>query len=178
MRILLVFGPLLLMILAEVGAATLTGRVLRVSDGDTLVVLGPGGAHYTVDLAGAVAPRPDQPYGEAARQRLNERAAGRFVVVDYRDRRDASHLVGRAMVGRQDLGLDQISSGLAWYREVDSSILSSKEQETYKKAMEQARRVRRGLWHIEDPTPPWRERQQFRCIPPSQWPPGPPGQDE
>ena len=41
-------------------AGTLPGRMLWVTDGDTLVVLGPGNAHHKVRLTSIDAPELDQ----------------------------------------------------------------------------------------------------------------------
>ena len=61
MRITLLFILLLTHSLDQAGV--LTGRVVRVTDGDTIVVLGPGNAQHKVRLQGIDAPERGQAYG-------------------------------------------------------------------------------------------------------------------
>jgi endonuclease YncB( thermonuclease family) len=59
--------------LAVCGAAnaeTLTGKVVRVVDGDTIVVLGTQKTQHRVRLGGIDAPERRQPYGKTSTERL------------------------------------------------------------------------------------------------------------
>jgi len=96
-------------------AATLPGRVLWVTDGDTLTVLGPGNAQYRVRLAGIDAPEQRQPYGHKSTEHLSDLVAGRFVVVSWEKRDRYKRRVGKALVTDQDVGLEQVQGGLAWH---------------------------------------------------------------
>lgn len=68
---------LLLLILAPAVQATLTGRVVRVIDGDTVVVLTAPATEVRIRLAGIDAPEKGQPFGQRSRQFLASRVAGR-----------------------------------------------------------------------------------------------------
>lgn len=68
---------LLLLILTPAVQATLTGRMVRVIDGDTVGVLAAPATEVRIRLAGIDAPEKGQPYGQRARQFLASRVAGR-----------------------------------------------------------------------------------------------------
>jgi endonuclease YncB( thermonuclease family) len=83
--------PSLVLFVAQFShAATLTGRVIRVADGDTITILDNNKVQYRIRLAGIDAPERKQPYGNKSRQNLSDHVAGRYVVVEYnkRDRYD------------------------------------------------------------------------------------------
>jgi endonuclease YncB( thermonuclease family) len=68
-------------------AADLLGRVVGVSDGDTITVLDTNHFDHRIRLAGIDAPEKSQPLGERAKQSLWRADYGRDVRVEW-DRRD------------------------------------------------------------------------------------------
>jgi len=143
-----------LWILSAAGA-TLPGRVLRVIDGDTLVVLGPGNAQHEVRLAGIDAPELDQRYGQASKDHLSRRVAGRFVVVDWNKRDYYERLVGKVLLAEQDAGLAQVRAGLAWHDTRHHGEQTRTDRVRYARAEEEAQNAKRGLWADANPIPPW-----------------------
>ncbi|MDX1375545.1 MAG: thermonuclease family protein, partial [Burkholderiales bacterium] len=71
---------------APAPAATLLGRVVGVSDGDTITVLGADRARERVRLAGIDAPESRQAFGAAARRGLAGLVFGAEVRVEYAKR--------------------------------------------------------------------------------------------
>ena len=67
-------------------AATLTGKVVKVADGDTITIL-VGTEQHRVRLQGIDAPERKQPYGKASGRSLSALVAGKQVRVEY-DKRD------------------------------------------------------------------------------------------
>jgi endonuclease YncB( thermonuclease family) len=135
----------------------LPGRVLRVIDGDSLVLDVRGGI-YQVELTGIDAPEPDQPWGEAAAYRLNATLTGVFVVVDARASAAVPHgiVYGSVVFKGRDVALDMLHDGLAW-----STIPVDPQQTSphpYNEAQRQAQDAHRGLWSDPDPIPPWEWR--------------------
>jgi len=113
MRLLIVI--LLAFPLAAASAATLTGRTVRVTDGDTIVILSEGNAQHKIRLQGIDAPERKQAFGKLSKEHLSESVAGRFVVVEYDKKGRYGRIVGKVLVGGQDVCLAQISAGLAWH---------------------------------------------------------------
>lgn len=81
MRILVII--LLALQIGQTSAATLPGRVVRVTDGDTIVVLAEGNVQHKIRLQGIDAPERGQAYGTKSKEHLSELVAGQFVTVEY-----------------------------------------------------------------------------------------------
>jgi len=83
-------GPLL--------AAELTGKVVGISDGDTLTLLVPDGARFKqvkVRLGEIDTPESKQPYGQRAKQALSDLAFGKQARVVVQDTDRFGRTVGR-----------------------------------------------------------------------------------
>ena len=136
----------------------LPGRVLHVLDGDSLIIDVRGG-QYRVELAGVDAPELNQPWGQAARDWLEQALAGRFVVVRSSDFSPDGQIHGRLLFKNRDPGTDLLYQGLAWCApQPDSKAVT--ESREYLDAQKDARAARRGLWSDAGPVPPWEWRRQ------------------
>ncbi len=67
-------------------AATITGKVVKVSDGDTVHVLDAHRKLHKIRLAGIDAPETGQAYGRKAKNRLLQLVAGELVEVEWNKR--------------------------------------------------------------------------------------------
>jgi len=160
MRITLLF--ILLITHCLVQAGTLTGRVVRVTDGDTIVVLGPGNAQHKVRLQGIDAPERGQAYGTKSKEHLSDSVAGKFVVVEYSKRDRYERILGKVLLGGEDMNLEQIEAGLAWHYKKYQNEQTTVDRVKYSDAEREARMERHGLWHDANPVPPWEYRQAKR----------------
>ena len=142
----LLAGPLL--------AAEYTGRVVGVSDGDTLTLLVPDGASFKqikVRLGEIDTPERKQPYGTRAQQTLSDLAYNQQARVVVQDTDRYGRTVGRVYVGSVDVNAEMIRQGAAWaYRQYlkDQSLL---------KLEADAKAAKRGLWGLPEAErcPPW-----------------------
>ena len=155
------------------GAATLEGRVVRVTDGDTIVVLDQTKQQHKIRLAGIDAPESTQPYGQASRKHLAELVADKEVAVEWNKRDKYGRIVGKVMVASPDACpgarpecaktldacLAQITSGLAWHFKRYQSEQSGQDRHRYAFAETEARAKRAGLWREASPIPPWEWRK-------------------
>ena len=162
LRVVILFLVLTLVSGSPAAGNQIPGRVLRVIDGDSLVLDVRGGL-YQIDLAGIDAPELNQPWGHTAGDHLRRLLGGAFVVVDTQATR-GSQLLGAIRFKDRDIGLQLIDAGLAW-------SLYSKEPDRggpiatphpYALAEREARDARRGLWSDDDPIPPWQWRRPDR----------------
>jgi endonuclease YncB( thermonuclease family) len=71
---------LLVVIYAPVFADTLTGKAVKVADGDTIIVL-EDDIQHRIRPQGIDAPEKGQPYGDASRKHLASLIAGKEVTV-------------------------------------------------------------------------------------------------
>jgi endonuclease YncB( thermonuclease family) len=143
----------------SVSAETLTGRVVGVTDGDTLTVQVAGRQQVKVRLAEIDAPEHDQPFGQRSQQGLAELALDGLATVAVRKIDDYGRIVGTVTVGGVDVEAEQVRRGLAWvYRHYrDDARLLALEAE--------AKAARRGLWADANPIPPWDWRHGTTAAP-------------
>jgi micrococcal nuclease len=134
---------------APARAEDFTGRVVGVSDGDTLTVLR-GRTPVKIRLHGIDAPEAGQDFGTRAKQAASELAFGKVVTVQPRD----TDRYGRT------LNHELVRSGFAWWYQKYASGDTTLEQ-----LEAEARATRRGLWSQASPIPPWDWRRHVGLSP-------------
>ncbi|WP_240184600.1 thermonuclease family protein [Enterobacter roggenkampii] len=77
---------LILFVVAFSASADISGRILRVLDGDTVKMLEPGNQLTRIRLAGIDAPEKSQPFGQRSRQELSSMVAQQHVTVTGSDK--------------------------------------------------------------------------------------------
>ena len=135
----------LLLVALPALSGTVSGRVVGVSDGDTLTVLDPGNVQHKIRLKGLDAPEKGQPFGQAAKRRLSDLAFGQTVTVETSGRPDKyGREVGTVYANGRDVNAEMVSSGYAWaYTDATYSGLEA-----------DARTARLGLWADPNPEKP------------------------
>ena len=149
--------PLLLLLITFPAPAETVheGKVVRIVDGDTLVLLVDEKQHK-IRLSDIDTPERKQPFGTRAKQALSELAFGKQarvveVTVDRYGR-----IVGRVYVNEIDVNRELVSQGYAWVYRKYSNDAELLELET--QAMEKGL----GLWTDPNPIPPWEWRRGRR----------------
>ncbi len=131
------------------------GRVVAVTDGDTLTMLDGRKQQIKVRLAEIDTPESAQPYGTRAKQELSRLVHGKTVTVKVQDIDRYGRTVGRVYVGELDVNAEMVKLGAAWvYRKYAS------DQSLY--ALEkQAKQKRAGIWNLPEAEqiPPWEWRK-------------------
>lgn len=141
-------------------AKDITGRVVAISDGDTLTVLDASKTQHKIRLAGIDAPEKAQPFGTRSRQALSEHVFSKDVTVLVVDVDRYKRVVGIVMHGGKDINQRMVAEGHAWvYRQFLKNLPSGK-PEAYLEAEQRAKATRAGLWVDKDPTPPWEWRRK------------------
>ena len=163
------FRPLLLcLILLSLPAHAdpmpiITGRVISVADGNTIIVLTSDNQQVRVRLYGIYCPERDQPFGNRARQATAEAVQGETVDVLPIEIDSYGSTVGLVTVGGANgisVNAMLLHKGLAWvypqYCRWGNVCMSFQKKEIG------ARENRVGLWSDENPNPPWEWRKQKR----------------
>lgn len=143
-------------------AETLQGRVISISDGDTIAVLDQNKVVHKVRLSGIDAPEKKQAFGTASKDSLASIVFGKTVVIDYQKRDRYGRLIGKVSVGVVDANMEQLNRGMAWWYRDYADEQPPTERQAYERAEDDARAFKRGLWRDNGPVPPWRWRAQAR----------------
>ena len=151
--------PLFLLLLSA-SAAEHRGRIVGITDGDTLTFL-EGTTPLKVRLHGVDAPEMGQAYGRKAKQALSAIAHGKSAVLHSTGSDRYGRITGTVLVDGRSVGLQLIEQGLAhWYSKYSGD-------RTLRDAEKAARAARRGLWsqtHVQTPAE-WRAgRKRARAL--------------
>ena len=132
-----------------------TGKVVGVSDGDTVKVL-KDGKQVKIRLYGIDTPEKGQPFGNKAKKFTTNFAANKMADVKPVDTDRDGRIVGLVTVYGKSLNKALIRSGYAWvYRDY------CKESFCYEwtKLEYIAKKAKAGLWIQPNPIPPWKWRR-------------------
>lgn len=140
-------------------AVELHGRVVVVADGDTLTLQASDNLQYKISLAGIDAPELAQEFGQQSKASLSALALDRQVTAKCSDRGESPRVICVVSVGGKDLGLAQVSAGMAWWYRQYSSEQTAQARADYAQAEFSAKIHRIGLWNSKNPTPPWHWRR-------------------
>ena len=136
----------------------LTGKVVGVSDGDTVTFLETDHTRNKIRLSGIDAPEKKQPYGQASKEHLSKLCFGKEAIVDWHKHDKYGRVVGQVFCDGKDVGLEQIRAGMAWWYQRYAKEQHPEDRSTYERAEKDARVQRVGLWRDENPTAPWEYR--------------------
>ncbi|SAE40886.1 ParB [Enterobacter hormaechei] len=137
-----------------VNASVLQGKVVRVLDGDTIVVL-QGQNPVKVRLSNIDAPEKKQSFGRWSSDQLKRLVAGQPVTVVFTHTDRYERVLGRVFNSSgKEANREQVLSGAAWvYVHYNTDIeLPGLQLE--------AQKQKRGLWAENQPVPPWEWRHK------------------
>jgi endonuclease YncB( thermonuclease family) len=156
------FAVIVLGLSATASAETLTGRVVRVADGDTVTVLDSTNTQHRIRLQGIDAPERKQPFGQKSKTYLSDLVAGKEVTVEYTGRDRYRRIVGVVLIDDIDANLRQVKGGFAWHYKKYQKEQSEEDRKKYAEAEIEARKEKIGLWQDPKPIPPWDWRRGSR----------------
>ncbi len=141
-------------------AATLTGRVVGIQDGDTITVLDASKTQHKIRLAGIDAPESKQAFGTRSKQNLSDLVHNQQVTVEWEKRDRYGRPVGVVLVNGKDTNLEQVRAGMAWWYRQYANEQTPKDRQLYELAENEAIAAKRGLWADKQPVPPWEWRRK------------------
>lgn len=136
-------------------AFALTGKVIKVADGDTVTIQTDTGEKVRVRLYGIDAPESKQEYGVKSADTLRKLTNGKVVDIEVKDKDRYGRTVGIIFLDGKDMNLYQIQEGNAWYYKQ-----YGKDRPDYGVAEKKARADKIGLWQYEKPIAPWDFRRK------------------
>lgn len=159
---------LLLLLFCSLAHADITGRVVAVTDGDTIKVLDADNTQYQVRLTGIDAPEKSQPFGNASRKHLASIVAGKEVFVESSRKDEYDRVLGKVWVQPADCSIcgktldanhAQLLAGMAWWYRYYAKEQSPEDRGRYESAEDEAKARGWGLWAGPAPINPydWRK---------------------
>lgn len=141
------------------GQYTLSGKIVQVSDGDTVNILVNQQTHR-IRLASIDAPetahgsnRPGQPYGEASRKHLADSVAGKTLTLICFEKDQYGRDVCDIPVGDTTANRLQVQHGMAWANQQgQGKYLRDQKLVEFEKKAKQAKL---GLWAEPQAVAPW-----------------------
>ena len=145
---------------STVNAATLSGTVVGVYDGDTLTLLTANKKEIKVRLAQIDAPEEGQAFSGESKKTLSDLVYKKQVSVNVTDTDRYGRTVGQVSLGKIDINLNQVAKGMAWvYRKY-----SGKGSNPYYDAEAKPKAAKIGIWS-QAATSPWEWRRGNRPTP-------------
>lgn len=139
-------------------AGQLSGKVVGISDGDTITVL-QGRRQIKIRLYGIDCPESSQEYGRKAEKFTSSSVFGKNVEVNILDFDEYGRGVGVVHVGATTVNEALLKNGYAWlYTKYCKQSFCGE----WKKLERQAASKRVGLWAGKNPMPPWEWRKNQR----------------
>lgn len=140
-------------------AEIINGRVVAVTDGDTIKVLDDSKTLYIIRLAGIDAPEKSQAFGKASKQALSDLVYDQNVTVDTHKLDRYQRHIGKVILNGKDINLTQIKTGMAWYYGKYGFELLFADRQKYSDAQGFANVNRIGLWAGQEQLAPWEYRK-------------------
>lgn len=131
------------------------GKVVRISDGDTITILVDGNKQERIRLHGIDCPESNQDFGQVAKKFTSDLCFGQRVAVEVRDVDRYGRIVGVVYnTDNVNVNLALLENGLAWhYTAYDQSL-------AFSAAEKKARLNKQGLWSHKDAIAPWEFRKR------------------
>lgn len=140
----------------KMGKNAITGEVVGVTDGDTIVVLDADKTQHKIRLQHLDAPESNQAYGTQAKKALSDKVFGKQVTVKWDEKDRYQRTLGNIFVDDRWINKEMVVDGYAWHYKQYSK------DDDISKAHVQARALKKGLWGGESPIAPWDFRRGKR----------------
>ena len=155
----LILAGAMLAVCIPCNAQDIQGRIVGVTDGDTVTLLTADNVQYKIRLAGIDAPEKKQDYGMASKAALSDCAYDRLARIEGNKKDRYGRLVGKVYVGSTDCNLRQIQLGLAWHYKKYQNEQEVEDRSTYAQEEYVAQSSKKGLWSNNESMPPWDYRK-------------------
>ena len=145
----LIIGILLIF---STSALALDGKVVGVSDGDTITVLSADKTQHKIRLYGIDCPEKAQDFGQKAKQFTSDMVFGKVVDVEAIDIDRYGRTVGMVSINGQSLNEELVRAGYAWvYNQYCKKPFCAQ----WGLLQQQARANKKGLWAHPNSVAPW-----------------------
>ena len=145
----------LLLLSLTLFSAEIIGKVVGVSDGDTITVLDDmDKGRFRIRLDKIDAPEQKQCFGINAKNHLVSLIFGKQVKVIYRKKDRYKRILGIVYLQEKEINLQMVKDGFAWHYSYFDNTKS------YIEAEQKAKQNKSGLWIQENPVTPYEFRKR------------------
>jgi len=146
----ILFIPIICTLFVTATSLSLSGQIIGIKDGDTIVLLTDDNRQIVIRLSGIDCPEKNQPFGTKAKQFTSNLVYGKRVCVQTQSRDRYGRTIGTVYLpdGRI-LNNELVSSGYAWHYEHYSK------DTTLQRLQQEAKKAQRGLWSDSNAVAPW-----------------------
>ncbi len=146
----------------SLSADVFEGKVIKITDGDTVHVLDANHHKEKIRLAGIDTPERKQPFGSKAKQFLASLIGNKYVKVEFEKRDRYGRIVGKILYQGKDINLEMIRAGLAWHYKKYQQEQSKFDRNLYAAADSFVKTNKIGLFQDKKAVPPWEWRKMKR----------------
>ena len=155
---LVIFAAILVLAAAGYSQSTLSGRVVQVLDGRTVIIEISTGK-LLAELQYVEVPEPEQPLYKTVREHLAKLVLDKQVT--FRSAGFApGKTFGQLFVNSTDVAVQMLRDGAAWHISPEKSGQNASESDAYEYHQTQARLENRGVWGVKDMKPAWEFRAE------------------
>ena len=144
-----------LLLAFNASAFEFSGKVVGVSDGDTITVLY-GKKEYKIRFLHIDCPESSQAFGTKAKQTLSSKIFGKTVTVKWKEKDRYERILGDIYIGQRWINAEMVQEGMAWHYNFFSK------DATIAAAQTKAKAAKIGIWSQPNPVPPWDFRKGKR----------------
>lgn len=135
---------------------TISGKVVRIIDGDTFELLTAAQVNERIRLHGIDCPERSQPFSRKAKDHLEALVAGKTVSIIRMDKDRYNRTIAMVYIGTTNVNESMLRAGFAWhFRRYDQNP-------RWQELELEARTNKRGLWAEPSPMAPWDWRAKNR----------------
>lgn len=132
----------------------ISGRVVRITDGDTFEMLAAGNKKLRIRIHGIDAPEREQPFYRKSRDFLGSICFHKEVMIKVVEKDRWGRLVAHAFTpDGKSIGYQMVENGFAWH------FTRYSRDPNLKKLENSARSRKAGLWADKNPVAPWKWRR-------------------
>ena len=133
---------------------TVEGKVTRIIDGDSILVVDAKKVEHEVQLEGIDAPEMKQDFGKESTEGLTKLLKDKSVRLTWKSKDNFDRLLAQVYDGDKHINMEMIKTGMAWH------FKRYNKDESLAKAELEAKEAKKGLWAKESPIAPWDYRKE------------------
>lgn len=144
----------LLLLFSFAVSTIFTGKVIKITDCDTIVVLNSNNEQIKIRLEGIDCTESSLDFGTKAKQATSDLCFGKQVKIIKSGEDRYGRTLGYVMVGDMNVNKQLLRQGFAWYYK------QYNKDEELAKLEQEARSKKVGLWSQPNPVAPWDFRKK------------------